>query len=85
MKTKLPTYEQLRHYWVVSQGDGDLPCALFLLECDAMCYDLNEYDPFHPRYELDYDGSEYIADEPMEEWDWEEFLDFNEKNVDNQS
>lgn len=33
---RLPTYEQLRHYWVVSQGDTDsLPCAMFLLECDA--------------------------------------------------
>jgi len=49
-----------------------------------MCYDLNEYDPFHPRYELDYDGSEQLCDEPMELWDWEEFLDFNEKHVDNQ-
>lgn len=35
MRTKLPTYEQLRHYWVVSQGDADLPAAMFLLECDA--------------------------------------------------
>lgn len=35
MRVKLPTYEQLRHYWVVTQGDSDLPCALFLLECDA--------------------------------------------------
>ncbi len=35
MKNKLPTYEQLRHYWVVTQGDRDLPCAMFLLECDA--------------------------------------------------
>jgi hypothetical protein len=32
---KLPTYEQLRCYWVVAQGEADLPCAMFLLECDA--------------------------------------------------
>lgn len=31
----LPTYEQLRYYWCVMQGDRDLPCAMFLLECDA--------------------------------------------------
>ena len=31
----LPTYEQLRYYWLVTQGDRDLPCAFFLLECDA--------------------------------------------------
>lgn len=33
--TKLPSYEQLRYYWTVTQGDRDLPCAMFLLECDA--------------------------------------------------
>jgi hypothetical protein len=32
----LPTYEQLRHYYLVLQGDRDLPCAMFLLECDAI-------------------------------------------------
>lgn len=35
MPNRLPTYEQLRHYWIVTQGDIDLPCAMFLLECDA--------------------------------------------------
>jgi hypothetical protein len=35
MGVLLPTYEQLRYYWVVAQGDNDLPCAMFLLECDA--------------------------------------------------
>ena len=46
------------------------------------CFDLNEYDPFHPRFEMDYDGSEHIDSEPMEDWDWEEFLDFNELAID---
>lgn len=32
---KLPSYEQLRHYYLVTQGDRELPCAMFLLECDA--------------------------------------------------
>lgn len=40
-----------------------------------MCYDLVEYDPFHPRFEMDYDVSEQIVDEPMTEYDWEEWLD----------
>ena len=40
-----------------------------------MCYDLNEYDPFKPLIEKDYDGTEYIADEPMDEYNWEEWLD----------
>lgn len=31
----LPYYDQLRHYWCVSQGGAELPCAMFLLECDA--------------------------------------------------
>lgn len=44
-----------------------------------MCNDLNDYDPFEPRFEMDYDGSEYIADEPMEEYDWEEWLDNGSK------
>jgi hypothetical protein len=36
MYSKLPTYEQLRHYWVVKQSEDDLPCAMFMLECDAV-------------------------------------------------
>ena len=43
-----------------------------------MCYDLNEYDPFEPLIEMDLDGTEYIADEPMEPWDWEEWLDIGD-------
>ncbi len=39
-----------------------------------MCYDLAEYDPFHSRYELEYDGSEELVDEPMSDEDWEEWL-----------
>jgi hypothetical protein len=39
-----------------------------------MCYDLAEYDPFEPRYKIELDGTEYIADEPMSEEDWEEWL-----------
>ena len=35
MRKILPTYDQLRYYWCIMQGDRDLPCALFLLECDA--------------------------------------------------
>jgi hypothetical protein len=42
-----------------------------------MYYDLNEYDPFHPRFEIDCDGSEQIVDEPMNDEDWEEWLDLN--------
>ena len=33
---KLPTYDQLKYYWCVKQGDKDLPCAMFVLECDAI-------------------------------------------------
>ena len=40
-----------------------------------MCYDLNEYDPFHPIFILEYDGSEQIDSEPMEDYNWEEWLD----------
>lgn len=40
-----------------------------------MCYDLNEYNPFHPTFTMDYDGSEQIDSEPMDEYNWEEWLD----------
>lgn len=40
-----------------------------------MCYDLNEYDPFGPLIEMDLDGTKYVADEPMDDYDWEEWLD----------
>lgn len=39
-----------------------------------MCYDLNEYDPFEPLM-FDVGQETYIYDEPMEEYNWEEWLD----------
>jgi len=39
-----------------------------------MCYDLNEYDPFEPLYVLEFDGSDWLYDEPMTDEDWEEWL-----------
>lgn len=40
-----------------------------------MCYDLNEYDPFEPIYMLDFDGELELDTKPMNEYDWEEWLD----------
>jgi hypothetical protein len=42
-----------------------------------MDFDLNDYDPFHPRFEIDEAGDEQLVDEPMEEYNWEEWLDFD--------
>lgn len=47
-----------------------------------MCYDLNEYDPFEPLMLLRYDGELEPYDEPMQPWDWDEFLEFNDLSVD---
>jgi hypothetical protein len=38
-------------------------------------YIIDEYDPFHPQYCLEFDGSEQLIDEPMEDYNWEEWLD----------
>lgn len=43
-----------------------------------MCQDLAEYDPFEPLYI--YSGNPYaedveLVDEPMEEYNWQEFLE----------
>jgi len=44
-----------------------------------MCYDLNEYDPFEPIVLMEHDGPEYMAlsiySEPMEDYNWEEWLE----------
>lgn len=40
-----------------------------------MDYDLNEYDPFDPHYYLLEDGEEELDTEPMDEYNWEEWLD----------
>lgn len=40
-----------------------------------MYQDLAEYDPFEPLYMLELDGSEYLDSEPMEEYNWREFLE----------
>lgn len=46
-----------------------------------MCYDLNEYDPFEPLCIWNMGDEFWIDSEPMDEYDWEEFLeipvDFN--------
>ena len=39
-----------------------------------MCYNLSEYDPFEPYWQDDYD----IASEPMEDYNWEEWLENEE-------
>ncbi len=41
-----------------------------------MCYDLNEYDPFEPMI-FDYDeyNEWFIESEPMEDYNWEEWLE----------
>lgn len=43
-----------------------------------MCQDLNEYDPFEPLYVLELDGSDWLYDEPMTDYDWEEWLENEE-------
>lgn len=43
-----------------------------------MCYDLSEYDPFEPLMIWDGGDGEYIDSEPMEDYNWEEWLEFNE-------
>lgn len=42
-----------------------------------MYYDLAEYDPFELLYMLTFDGELELDSEPMEDLDWEEFLDNN--------
>lgn len=41
-----------------------------------MCHDLNEYDPFEPTFLLRENGELEPYDEPMNEYDWKEFLEF---------
>lgn len=50
-----------------------------------MCQDLAEYDPFEPLYILELDGSDWLADEPMEEYNWQEFLETDDFLVDNKN
>lgn len=38
-------------------------------------YDLNEYDPFHPIFFMDEVGDEQLDSEPMEDYNWEEWLE----------
>lgn len=41
-----------------------------------MCYDLVEYDPFEPlMFVIGEDEYEYF--DPMDDYDWEEWLDFD--------
>lgn len=40
-----------------------------------MCQDLAEYDPFEPLYVWDYCDGVELFDEPMEEYNWQEFLE----------
>lgn len=45
-----------------------------------MCYDLNDYDPFHPIYvysENYYDHELELDSEPMEDYNWEEWLEID--------
>lgn len=46
-----------------------------------LCYNLTEYNPFEPiiTYEIGYWGDVYIEidSQPMEIWDWEEWLEVN--------
>lgn len=43
--------------------------------CDRFGYsEYNLTNNLYPYYMMEYDGSEQIDSEPMEEWDWDEFL-----------
>ena len=51
-----------------------------------MCYDLSEYDPFEPLYVLAspcgyYNGEVEIDSEPMEDYNWEEWLEADYANT----
>ena len=46
-----------------------------------MCYDLNEYDPFEPIY-VYYGYETYIDSEPMEEYNWKEWLEGGNEHQD---
>lgn len=35
MSVKYPTQEQIKKYWAVSQGEANLPAAMFILRSDA--------------------------------------------------
>lgn len=49
-----------------------------------MCQDLAEYDPFEP-YCWDGGTENEIFDEPMEEYNWQEFLEADDFLVDNKN
>lgn len=46
-----------------------------------MCYDLSEYDPFEPLYIWDGGDGEYIDSHPMEDYNWEEWLEVDYANT----
>ena len=45
-----------------------------------MCYDLNDYDPFEPLYIMEYDGSLELDTEPLNDYDWEQWLETMEND-----
>ncbi len=44
----------------------------------TMCQDLGEYDPFEPLILMEYDGETWIDSEPMNDYDWEEWLEVDD-------
>lgn len=42
-----------------------------------MCYDINEYNPFD-YHNFDHGPDEWAYSEPMDEYNWEEWLDFGD-------
>lgn len=65
------TYSHETFKWKAVKRVKQLNAGLKLC---AQHFSLDDFDPFHPRFEMDYDGSEQIVDEPMEDYDWEEWL-----------
>ena len=41
-------------------------------------YNLNDFDPFHPIFLIDEAGDEQLDSEPMDNYNWDEWLE-NEK------
>ena len=47
-----------------------------------MCYEIVDFNPFEPIWFWDGGDSEYIDSEPMEPWDWTEWLEGGNEHQD---